>query len=954
MTTGAFNIGALVATMGLDSTQFQAGMASVQASTTAANAAVKKASVSMAASMAAAGVKMQAVGKQMTRYMTLPILAIGAASVKFFADFESSMAKIVGLVGVAKEQVEEWKDAVLTMGPATGQGPDKLAEALFFITSAGIRGAEAMEVLEMSAKAATAGLGEAKVVADLVTSAMNAYGKENLTAAMATDILTAAVREGKAEAASLAGAMGMVLPIASEFGVTFDQVGAAFAGMTRTGTNARVAATQLKAILSSMASPSQKAEKAMAKFGTSSAKFRSIIQEQGLIQALLHLREATGGSSVAMAEIFPNIRGLMGVLDLLGSNMESNVQIFDALSNAGGSLDRAFISATDTIKFRFAKAFATMKTQMITSGQVLSGMLIPAIEKITKIIAESTKRFNALSEEQKKNRIRIIALTAALGPLLKIVGKLMTIKPNPYLLAIAGAVALTLAIRKMVMNMREQKGVYDAVAIANDKVEAGYETQAAKVAYLIAIIEDENISNKGRIAAIQELKRILPGYNAELTEEGRLIKHNKDKLVEYLAVLKEKIRLNIFEKEYIALVEKQVQAERDLDTAITAARLSKEKYIEAGSKRFQFTQIPGQARATKQLSVEYSQLQLNNEELARRKTAFETATNAQAELVAEMKKYELTIPGEAPKVREKKKNVTDEAFELLEKQAQARLDLEKFMADEALALLINSFQRKAAAEQLAYERSKAALEAQGAAELLTEEEVAAGIEALELAHQARMLEIAATGAAAVANAKAKAAAIAERERQVGLDIELKTLQDHFKGLMAVANQWQTYGQMLTEIFNGLGSAIALTNNKLAGWISYVGRALGAASQLIASIKKVIIANSAQAQTLAVLEGAKMPFPVNLLAIGTSVAAVLASLASIPKFAEGGLVYGNTLAQVGEYPGARTNPEVIAPLNKLKDLLASQNTGNVKVIELVARGRDLVATIDVEKLIQNTY
>lgn len=38
------------------------------------------------------------------------------------------------------------------------------------------------------------------------------------------------------------------------------------------------------------------------------------------------------------------------------------------------------------------------------------------------------------------------------------------------------------------------------------------------------------------------------------------------------------------------------------------------------------------------------------------------------------------------------------------------------------------------------------------------------------------------------------------------------------------------------------------------------------------------------------------------------------------FADGGIVHGETIARVGEYPGARSNPEVIAPLNKLKSLM----------------------------------
>jgi TP901 family phage tail tape measure protein len=468
---------------------------------------------------------MEAVGKKMTRVMTLPILAMGVASTKVFSDFESSMAKITGLVGVAKNQVEAWKAEVLALGPATGQGPEKLAEALFFITSAGIRGAEAMDVLEMAAKAATSGLGEAAVVADLVTSAMNAYGKENLNAAKATDILVATVREGKAEASSLAGAMGMVLPIASEYGVTFDQVGAAFAGMTRTGTNARVAATQLKAILSSMASPALKAENAMEKYGTSSAQFRKDIEEQGLIQALGNLKEAVNGNKVAMAEIFPNIRSLMGVLDLLGKNAEQNREIFHALTDTTGALDDAFESASDTTKFKFAQAVATLKTNMIGLGTSLSSTFLPVLGKVTKMIADATERWDKLSEGQKQHKIRVLALTAAMGPLLRITGrlvKLLATPKGPYGAAIAGALLLTLAITKLVRKHREEKMEYDAVASANQRVSMLYEEQAAKVSYLAAIIEDENISNKGRIAAINELKRIMPGYNGELTDEGTL------------------------------------------------------------------------------------------------------------------------------------------------------------------------------------------------------------------------------------------------------------------------------------------------------------------------------------------------------------------------------------------------------------------------------------------------
>ena len=60
--------------------------------------------------------------------------------------------------------------------------------------------------------------------------------------------------------------------------------------------------------------------------------------------------------------------------------------------------------------------------------------------------------------------------------------------------------------------------------------------------------------------------------------------------------------------------------------------------------------------------------------------------------------------------------------------------------------------------------------------------------------------------------------------------------------------------------------------------------------------------------------------------GATTAAQIAVIASQP-LAEGGIAFGETLATIGEYPGARTNPEVVAPLDKLQNLIA-ESTGRV--------------------------
>ncbi|KKK92322.1 hypothetical protein LCGC14_2704110, partial [marine sediment metagenome] len=225
------NVGHLQAIMGLNTTPLDVGLQKAQAS------------------MLRAGKKMQTIGRGMTLGLSLPLAIIGGVTVKMAADFETSMSKIVGQVGIAREVVQGMRKDVLALAGPTGIAPQELADALFFVTSAGLRGADAMDVLRLSARGAAAGFGETKIVADLVTSATNAYGIANLTAAQAMDTLAAAVREGKSEAVDIAGAMGQVLPIASNLGVSFQEVGASIAAMSRTGTVARTAVIQLRQML---------------------------------------------------------------------------------------------------------------------------------------------------------------------------------------------------------------------------------------------------------------------------------------------------------------------------------------------------------------------------------------------------------------------------------------------------------------------------------------------------------------------------------------------------------------------------------------------------------------------------------------------------------------------------------------------------------------------------------
>jgi TP901 family phage tail tape measure protein len=371
-------------------------------------------------SMKRVGGAMSSVGKQMTRNLTAPIVGLGVAGVKLAMDFETSFGKIRGLVGVAAEDIGELEDAARTLGPRFGVSAGEAADALFFITSAGLRGAEAIEVLQQSLKASAIGLGDTATIADLATSAMNAFGSDVLSATESIDVLVAAVRLGKLAPEELAGSIGQVLPLASAMGVTFNDVGAAFAAMSRTGTNAATAGTQLRQILSTLVGPAAESEKAMNDLGLSSEGLRKQLREKGLLSLLTTLADKFDGNEAATAAVFGNIRALTGVLDLMGANVAGTTEIFEGMTDVLGINDEALLAVRDTAGFKLRVAMEELKGSLQDVGTTL----LPLVKDIADSLKGLAERFNDLTDEQQKTIVKTLGVVAVLGPLIVVLGQL--------------------------------------------------------------------------------------------------------------------------------------------------------------------------------------------------------------------------------------------------------------------------------------------------------------------------------------------------------------------------------------------------------------------------------------------------------------------------------------------------------------------------------------------------
>lgn len=337
------------------------------------------------------GGNMTQVGGSITRGITLPLLAAGAGvvalsgyAVKLGTDFDREMKNIQSISGQSDAEIKTLGDGFLKMSSDITQTTDSatgLANAFYFIQSAGFAGKDGQEILAVSTKAASAGLTDTNTAAKAILSTLSAYGQGSEDAAHVSDVLFKTVDLGVITFEELSSQVGDVVNTAATLNVPIEEVGGAIAQMTRKGISGAESVTALNQLMLQFISPSEKMKKAAEELGVDLSL--DAIRTKGLQQSLMDI-ENIGGPN-AMLELFgDNVRALKGALTLTGDNADGFNDIMDEMGNVSGRTNEAFAVQTQSM------AAYKKNVQNVFTGMAIgfSGAIQPSLLTVAKNISD--------------------------------------------------------------------------------------------------------------------------------------------------------------------------------------------------------------------------------------------------------------------------------------------------------------------------------------------------------------------------------------------------------------------------------------------------------------------------------------------------------------------------------------------------------------------------------------
>lgn len=358
------------------------------------------------------------------------VATAGVAAVKSGIDYQKQLANVSTLLTGTEAEISartaEIGKGILKVSNDTGVETANLTDGMYQVISAFGDSTDAMSILETSAKAAAAGNATTTDSVNLLSAVMKGYNNVSAESAQkVADLSFATVRLGQTSFSELASSIGKVVPLSSALGIQQEELYGVFATLTGvTGSTAEVA-TQYKAVLSGLMTPSKSMSASLKKLGFSTAD--AAIKSLGFQGTLEALKDTVHGDEQAMAKLFSSTEAQTAVLAMCGAQSENLTNKTAEMYTATGAANAAFEKQTDTLDYDIqmiknlgANFLTEIGTKIIPYVKDLADAVLPRVQSGLEAAGSYTTGTIIPAAQQSaqwvsEHRVLLVALAAGIA-----------------------------------------------------------------------------------------------------------------------------------------------------------------------------------------------------------------------------------------------------------------------------------------------------------------------------------------------------------------------------------------------------------------------------------------------------------------------------------------------------------------------------------------------------------
>ena len=448
------------------------------------------------------GQKMESVGNSIAGAgksmmpLTLAIGGVGTAAVKTAADFDAGMSQVAAISGATGDDLEALRDKAREMGSKTKFSASEAASAMEYMAMAGWKTGDMLGGIEGIMNLAAASGENLATTSDIVTDALTAFGLSAEDSGHFADILAAASSNANTNVSMMGETFKYCAPIAGALGFSAEDTAEAIGLMANAGIKSTQAGTALRTIMNNLTGEVKISGKAIGDVTIATTNADGSMRD--LSDILADCRTAFSGLSESekaqAAETLVGKNAMSGFLALMNAAPED----IDKLSNAIDNCDGTAESMAATMQDNLAGQLTILKSQLEELAISFGEILMPAIRSIVSHIQGFIDKLNGMDESQKKAIITIGLVVAAIGPLLVIIGTVI----SKVGVAMQGFVKLAGAFNKIKAAASAGTGIFGKLGAAIGGVSAPVLAVVAVIAVLVAAFVHLWNTNEGFREAI--------------------------------------------------------------------------------------------------------------------------------------------------------------------------------------------------------------------------------------------------------------------------------------------------------------------------------------------------------------------------------------------------------------------------------------------------------------------